>query len=91
MVYAQSPFDSPVAVLACQRRYTHRAAISNTRLISADAQIVAFRWKDYRVKSRDSRKAMRLPSSGVISVVCRFMAADVSLRPTLKNLQESGL
>jgi hypothetical protein len=28
--------------------------------ISADAQIVAFRWKDYRIKSGDRQKVMRL-------------------------------
>lgn len=29
-------------------RYTHRVAISNSRFVSADADTVAFRWKDYR-------------------------------------------
>jgi hypothetical protein len=38
------------AVLAYLSRYTHRVAISNTRLVSADAATVAFRWKDYRIK-----------------------------------------
>ena len=31
-----------------------------TRLISADADTVAFRWKDYRIKSGDRQKVMRL-------------------------------
>tara|TARA_R110001583_G_scaffold195050_2_gene368813 strand:+ start:45849 stop:46256 length:408 start_codon:yes stop_codon:yes gene_type:complete len=35
-------------------------AISNTRLVSADADTVAFRWKDYRIKSGDHQKVMRL-------------------------------
>ena len=50
VVYAKPPFGGPEAVLAYLSRYTHRVAISNHRLISADADTVAFRWKDYRIK-----------------------------------------
>jgi hypothetical protein len=60
VVYAKPPFGGPEAVLAYLSRYTHRVAISNTRLISADADTVAFRWKDYRIKSGDRQKIMRL-------------------------------
>jgi hypothetical protein len=35
-------------VLAYLARYTHRVAIGNSRLISASADQVRFRWKDYR-------------------------------------------
>jgi len=37
VVYAKPPFGGPEAVLANLSRYTHRVAISNNRLISADA------------------------------------------------------
>jgi hypothetical protein len=37
-------------VLAYLSRYTHRVAISNSRLIGYDAQGVTFKWKDYRAK-----------------------------------------
>lgn len=47
-------------MLAYLSRYTHRVAISNARLVSADAQTVAFRWKNYRIKSGDRQKVMRL-------------------------------
>jgi hypothetical protein len=47
-------------------RYTHRVAISNSHLISADADTVAFQWKDYRVKSGDRRCVMRLSTSEFI-------------------------
>lgn len=46
------PFGGPEAVLAYSSRYTHRVAISNHRLVSADADTVAFKWKDYRIKKR---------------------------------------
>ena len=37
VVYAKPPFGGPEAVLAYLSRYTHRVAVSNHRLISADA------------------------------------------------------
>ncbi len=66
VVYAKPPFGGPEAVLAYLSRYTHRVAISNHRLISADANTVAFRWKDYRIKRGDRMKVMRLPTSEFI-------------------------
>lgn len=60
VVYAKPPFGGPEAVLAYLSRYTHRVAISNRRLVCADDDTVAFRWKDYRIKSGDRMKVMRL-------------------------------
>ncbi|QFU08705.1 Putative transposase [Palleronia sp. THAF1] len=62
VVYAKPPFGGPEAVLAYLSRYTHRVAISNHRLISADAGTVTFRWKDYRIKRGERLKVMRLPT-----------------------------
>ena len=50
VVYAKRPFGGPQAVLAYLSRYTHRVAISNRRLISADETGITFRWKDYRIE-----------------------------------------
>ncbi len=47
-VYAKRPFAGPKAVLAYLSRYTHRVAISNRRLVHADANRVSFRVKDSR-------------------------------------------
>ena len=66
VVYAKPPFGGPEAVLAYLSRYTHRVAISNSRLISADANTVAFRWKDYRIKSDDCQSVMRLATTEFI-------------------------
>jgi hypothetical protein len=66
VVYAKPPFGGPEAVLAYLSRYTHRVAISNSRLVSADAETVAFRWKDYRIKSGDRQKIMRLATDEFI-------------------------
>ncbi len=58
VVYAKRPFAGPQAVLAYLSRYTHRVAISNSRLVAADASGVTFRWKDYRAKG-DARGKVR--------------------------------
>ena len=50
VVYAKRPFAGPAAVLAYLSRYTHRVAISNSRLLSLDERGVTSRWKDYRAK-----------------------------------------
>ncbi|WP_307421580.1 IS91 family transposase [Labrys monachus] len=58
VVYAKPPFAGPRQVLAYLGRYTHRIAISNSRLVSIDGDRVAFRWKDYRTGGR--QKVMTL-------------------------------
>ena len=45
VVYAKPPFAGPEAVLAYLSRYTHRVAISSSRLIGFDEAGVTFRYK----------------------------------------------
>jgi len=61
VVYAKRPFAGPEAVLAYLSRYTHRVAISNSRLITLDDDGVTFKWKDYRAQGRERYKTMALP------------------------------
>lgn len=44
VVYAKKPFSAPSAALAYLARYTHRVAISNSRLIAAGADGVTFKY-----------------------------------------------
>lgn len=60
VVYAKRPFAGPEAVLAYLSRYTHRVAISNSRLLAMSEYGVSFSWKDYRAKGRTRRKTMTL-------------------------------
>ena len=60
VVYAKRPFAGPQAVLAYLSRYTHRVAISNSRLLAMDEHGVSLRWKDYRAKGKTRHKAMTL-------------------------------
>jgi hypothetical protein len=60
VVYAKKPFAGPEPVLRYMARYTHRVAISNRRLVSADDSGVAFRCKDYRLDGPDRWKTLTL-------------------------------
>jgi Putative transposase/Transposase zinc-binding domain len=59
-VYAKRPFAGAKAVLAYLSRYTHRVAISNRRLIAADAKAVTFKVKNYRIDGPGRYKTMTL-------------------------------
>jgi hypothetical protein len=66
VVYSKRPFGGPASVLAYLSRYTHRVAISNSRLISFDHAGVTFKWKDYRAKARERAKVMTLATDEFI-------------------------
>ena len=77
VVYAKAPFAGPEAVLAYLSRYTHRVAISNSRLIAFDGTTVTFRYKDYRRSGVDRQQVMTL-------------AADEFIRRFLTHLLPRG-
>jgi hypothetical protein len=66
VVYSKRPFGGPKTVLAYLARYTHRVAISNRRLISADKTGVTFKWKDYRIEGAGRYKTMTLATDEFI-------------------------
>lgn len=53
VVYSKPPFGGPSIVLRYLARYTHRIAISNSRLVAMNAEKVTFTWKDYRHGGRN--------------------------------------
>ena len=60
VVYAKRPFSGPEAVLSYLSQYTHRIAISNSRLVDYDGDSVMFKWKDYRRKGAKRYATMTL-------------------------------
>ena len=52
VVYAKRPFREPSCVLKYLARYTHRVAITSSRLIRYRAVRVTFRYKDYADQGR---------------------------------------
>jgi hypothetical protein len=61
VVYAKPPFGGPAQVLKYLARYTHRVAISNSRLLQFEDGRVTFRYKDYA----DDRKHKVMTVDGV--------------------------
>ena len=55
VVYSKRPFGGPQQVLKYLARYTHRVAISNSRLEKLDEGRVTFRYKDYADGGRTKR------------------------------------
>ena len=78
VVYAKDPFAGPKQVLRYLSRYTHRVAISNRRLLSADENGVTFKYKDYRIDGPARYKTMTL-------------AADEFIRRFLIHVLPKGL
>jgi ssDNA-binding Zn-finger/Zn-ribbon topoisomerase 1 len=66
IVYSKRPPElsskggGPEAVLAYLSLYTHRVAISNSRLVAFNDTGVTFRWKDYRANGCNRAKVMTL-------------------------------
>ena len=59
-------FAGPRQVLRYLSRYTHRIAISNRRLVSADENGVTFKYKDYRIEGPARYKTMTLATDEFI-------------------------
>jgi hypothetical protein len=52
VVYAKKPFAGPETVLKYLARYTHKVAISNSRIIKTEKNLTTFLFKDYSKKSK---------------------------------------
>lgn len=61
VVFCKKPFKSPGHVVRYLGRYTHRVAISNSRILAFDGQSVSFAWRDY--KDGNKSKVMTLDAA----------------------------
>ena len=78
VVYARPPFGGPESVLKYLARYTHRVAISNSRLLNvADGQ-VTFRYKDYAQGSR--KRTMTLAATEFLRRFLQHVLPDGLMR-----------
>jgi hypothetical protein len=84
VVYAKPPFGGPDRVLAYLARYTHRVAITHTRLVDLVDGVVRFRWKDYA--DHDRQKIMALPAQEFLR---RFLLHVLPMR--FVRIRHAGL
>jgi hypothetical protein len=68
VVYAKAPFGGPEQVLKYLALYTHRVAISNSRILTIDDGKVTFHWKDYAAGNKT--KTMTLDA---VEFIRRFL------------------
>jgi hypothetical protein len=68
VTYCKEPFGGPEQVLEYLGRYTHRVAISNSRIVKLEDGKVTFRWRDYR----DGNKT-KLMALDVFEFIRRFL------------------
>jgi len=66
VVYAKQPHGGPAVVLDYLGRYTHRVAISSSRLLRFDEAGVTFRYKDYRKAGAGRQQVMTLAADEFI-------------------------
>ena len=74
VVYAKRPFAGPQQVLAYLSRYTHRVAITNSRLLAWDEENVTFAYKDYADGHR--RKTMTLKVQEFVRRFCLHLLPE---------------
>jgi len=76
VVYAKRPFAGPRQVLGYLSRYTHRVAISPSRLMDLDQDngTVTFGWKDYAHEAK--RKSMRLEVPEFVRRFCLHLLPE---------------
>ena len=86
-VYSKRPFAGPEQVLAYLSRYTHRVAISSSRLIAANATGVTFSYKDYRIEGPGRYKSMTLNPGEFIR---RFLSTSAERIPPHQALRAVG-
>ena len=84
VVYAKRPFANAECTVKYLARYTHRVAISNSRLLNMDNNQVTFSWKDYR--NGCARKTMRLEG---VKFIRRFLLHV--LPPRLIRIRHYGM
>jgi hypothetical protein len=66
--YSKRPFSGPEAVIKYLAKYTHRVAISNSRIVSMGDETVTIKVRDYKDKSKE-----KLLSLSGVEFIRRFL------------------
>ena len=71
VVYAKKAFGGPEQVIKYLSRYTHRTAISNSRILRVDDENVTFTWKDYSQNYK--QQITTLPGEDFLRLFCQHI------------------
>lgn len=99
VIFAKRPFAHPAHVVEYLGRYTHKVAISNSRIISYENNRVRFSYKDYRngackkeMELDDTefirRFAMHIPPSGFVRIRHYGILSSTSKKLTIPKIRE---
>lgn len=69
VVYCKPPFGDAEEVVRYIGRYTHRVAISNTRIVKVQDGVVSFKYKDYKA----NRKTWKVMHLDALEFIRRFL------------------
>lgn len=84
VVFTKKPFSSSKHVIDYLGRYSHRVAITDSRIIHSDGESVYFKWKDYKVFAK--KKVMKLKGTEFI----RRFTMHI-LPPHYRKIRQYGL
>lgn len=76
VVYCKAPFSGPEQVLAYLARYTHRIAISNSRITAFNGERVTFKVKDYRKSGAERYGSLTLSAAEFMRRFLRHVLPD---------------
>ena len=99
VIYCEQPFYGPKQVIEYLGRYTHKVAISNTRILSVKNGKVTFRAKDYRQKGKKvilqlsekefiRRFALHILPKGLVKIRHYGLLANRDRQSRMKRLRE---
>ena len=60
IVYCKEPFNNAECVIQYLGRYTHRAAISNERIVKVTEGKVTFKWRDYKDQNKMKEMTIKI-------------------------------
>jgi hypothetical protein len=99
VVYAKYPFATPSHIIEYLGRYTHKVAISNSRILSYENNKVTFSYKDYRhggckkeMTLEDTefirRFALHILPEGFVRIRHYGILSSTSKKETIPNIRE---
>lgn len=86
VIFMKSKFPNSQKIVEYLSRYTHRTAISNSRIISIDNNIIRFRYKDYKDKRRQTCDSMSQGKLSASKIKIMKLSSDEFIKRFLYHI-----